>query len=255
MERKYCVYVHTNKVNGKRYVGITCQKPENRWKRGYSSNEHFSNSIKKYGWGGFEHQVIATGLSRESACTIERILIKEWECQNPERGYNIANGGTGLTSVSESTKRKMSEITHKFYAEHPDARTAKMRAINQYTSDGLFVKRWDCAKLAEQEGGFNAQNISMACRNMGRVRRHLGFIWRYADEDNSTVSPYVNKHERAIAQFDTDGTLMEKWARISDAADKLGIDRSSISKACRGKIKTAGGYIWRYSNELQNKAI
>lgn len=45
------VYCHINKINGKRYFGITYQKPKDRWKNGthYEHNKHFSNSIKKYG--------------------------------------------------------------------------------------------------------------------------------------------------------------------------------------------------------------
>ena len=55
----YCVYCNMNKVNGKRYVGITCRIPEQRWQggAGYSRNKHFHAAIKKYGLDSFDHIV------------------------------------------------------------------------------------------------------------------------------------------------------------------------------------------------------
>ena len=41
--RLYCVYMHTNKLNNKKYIGITCRSVEVRWNsgKGYKLNRHF----------------------------------------------------------------------------------------------------------------------------------------------------------------------------------------------------------------------
>ncbi len=55
-------------------------------------------------------------------------------------------------------------------------------------------------------------------------------------------SPNVRK----VAQYSKYGKLIAKYETIADAARATGLDGSSISKACRGKLKTNGGYTWRY---------
>jgi len=92
----YCVYIHTNKINGKKYVGQTCQKPEKRWNngQGYKQNSYFYRAIKKYGWDGFDHEIVAQGLTKDEANNFERVLIKELNSINPKEGYNLQDGGS-----------------------------------------------------------------------------------------------------------------------------------------------------------------
>ena len=63
----WCVYKHTNKTNGKVYIGKTCRKPEYRWNegKGYIYQRHFWNAINKYGWDNFEHEILIKDLDAE----------------------------------------------------------------------------------------------------------------------------------------------------------------------------------------------
>ena len=70
-ERNYCVYAHTNLINGKMYIGISGDDPRKRWVRGYKGSTRFYNAIQKYGWDNFDHVILVDELTKEEACEIE----------------------------------------------------------------------------------------------------------------------------------------------------------------------------------------
>ena len=53
---------------------------------------------------------------------------------------------------------------------------------------------------------------------------------------------------RAVKQFSLDGKEIAVFDKMEDAAKKTGTNYGSIANCCRGKIKTANGFIWRYEN-------
>ena len=113
VDRTFIVYCHTNKVNSKKYIGITCQEPEVRW--GYMGNNYkqsqpyFAKAIKKYGWDGFTHEILFDGLTAQEANDKEIDLIAFYHTYigDPEcRGYNLTRGGFGgVKYLTEEDRR------------------------------------------------------------------------------------------------------------------------------------------------------
>lgn len=190
--KKYCVYIHTNKNNGKKYVGQTCMKPENRWQNGmrYSHSPHFFSAIKKYGWDNFEHEIIKDNLTKEEADKLEIYLIDKLKTRNRDYGYNISEGGgSGYSGIkmSEEQKRKISESESgklvsletrtKISSSIKLGKHPRATKINQYTKDGKFVRTWDCISNAANFVGIDKSGIGKCCR--GEQKSAGGYIWRY----------------------------------------------------------------------------
>lgn len=117
-DRQYCVYIHTNKINNKKYIGITCRPPEIRWNhgRGYLTNKHFWRVIEKDGWDNFSHDIIATELDKQAAYQLEIELIQFHKTTDSRFGYNHSCGGEGgaryLLEADKNIARKQTYKKH-----------------------------------------------------------------------------------------------------------------------------------------------
>jgi group I intron endonuclease len=118
-EKKWCVYMHTS-PSGKRYVGITSQKPESRWGPGGSGylcknangtyrQPAMAKAILKYpNWDEWKHEILLTQETKKHAGQEEKRLIALYNCCDRRYGYNISPGGEGAP-LSEESKKKISE--------------------------------------------------------------------------------------------------------------------------------------------------
>lgn len=108
----YWVYIHTNKVTGKKYVGQTTQdNPAARWGKegsGYGVRTKIYKAIKSYGWDNFSHEIISCS-SLDEMNQKERALIAYYNTTDDRFGYNIELGGNGKGKHSEETRKKLSK--------------------------------------------------------------------------------------------------------------------------------------------------
>lgn len=91
------VYQITNKINSKKYIGIT-NNIQRRWgnEKSYPTNpskrQVIQEAIHKYGAKNFDFKILERGLSIEEAVEQETKLIKELNTLVPN-GYNVHPGG------------------------------------------------------------------------------------------------------------------------------------------------------------------
>lgn len=221
MSKSYCVYKHTNNITNRVYIGITSQNPLKRWDNGngYKQCSLFYNAILKYGWDNFKHEILFDNLSKEEAETKEVELIAFYKSNQRKCGYNLAKGGncTGKEQLTEEHKKKISE---------------KMR--------GRKLTDEHKKHLSEK---FKGRKMSIEARQKMRAY-HLG---RTITEDNK--NKLIKSRSKSVYQI-KDNQIIKQWDNISLAQQTLGISGNHISECCKGKRKSAGGFVWRYANEM-----
>ena len=207
----YSVYIHENKTNGKRYVGLTSRKPEYRWNQGlaYRSNQHFTDAIKKYGWDGFIHTVVKDGLTKEEACELERELIDKYKTTDREFGYNKSIGGEcptlGIVPTPESNEKRRRAMTGRAC---PENRKIAISKAKRGRPNGLTGRHGrDCMKsgiviqidensgkeVARYFGYYEMNRITGFAQTpvkevvSGKRKRAYGYLWKYEKRKKDVV--------------------------------------------------------------------
>lgn len=110
-KQDYKVYVHQRASDGEIfYVGKGRRWRENQ-KR--NRNQHWHNIVNKH---GLSVVVVASHLTNEEACTLERVLIKELSKTNDLVNYTLGGDGSEGYVHSEEIKAKIKG--RKFSEEH-----------------------------------------------------------------------------------------------------------------------------------------
>lgn len=106
------IYLITNTVTGKVYVGQTVKTPEKRWfdhcyKTETGSTAYFHNAIRKYTPAAFTVEVLDMASSRLELNFAECLYIALFKSKGREYGYNSTGGGEFFDPTPE-IRQKMS---------------------------------------------------------------------------------------------------------------------------------------------------
>lgn len=284
MADNYCVYIHTS-PDGKKYVGITKQNTEKRWRRGlgYRRNKHFFCAILMYGWENFEHEVYAENLTQENAEELEQFLIAKHRSKDRRYGYNHTDGGDGTQGcfpsaearakmsqsrmgeknylfgkhLSEDTKSKMSEWRKEYCKDQKIIQMMRdvspnKKQVYQYSIDGELVRVWDSRHQAENEFIQNKKSLAIGKCCQGDCLSAYGFVWSYTQLQTVRVP----QKSRKVFQYNADATeLICEWENLDVAAKTFREGKNSdvIRQCISGHRPIAYGYYWSYVPQLRGE--
>ena len=246
--KKYKVYVHINKINEKKYIGITSQEPKVRWANGsgYKGCTAFYNAIQKYGWDEFDHKILFKDLTLDEACEKEIELIEKYQTTNKKYGYNISKGGKGI-----HIEYRWDEWKNNISKSHIGSLNPSARKIVLIDNEFNLIKTYECMKYASEELNVNITNIQYVCDK--KSTNTGGYIFMYYEdyernkEDLIGKKIVINPYRKKVNQLTLDGVLINTYSSIREAERITGINHHNITSALRGKSKTSGGYIWEYA--------
>lgn len=200
--KAYCVYMHINLINGKKYIGITCQKPSERWGtqgQKYYDSPLFYKAIQKYGWDNFEHIILYVDMTQEEAAQKEKELIAFYHSNEEQYGYNLTNGGEKHYIFTDEVRQKIRE--QKLGTKNPmygKPRTEEQKQHQRELMSGgknpaakkvycpelgmTFACCRDAAEFLGKDRVQGGKNISR-CAKENREKAY-NYHWIYLEEEN-----------------------------------------------------------------------
>ena len=226
------VYKHTT-PSGKVYIGITSQPLVKRWKngKGYEGCTAFFRAVKKYGWNNIQHEVIASGLSKEAACAMEQRLIKETGSNRADRGYNLTGGGEHY-EPNDEWKEKLSRSLRAYYKAHPEAR-------QKIASEQLGRK----ASAETKTRMSAARSAYIDAHPEAREQCRANFKGKKRTAEN--VEKLRRANEKPVRCNETGAAFRS----INEAAAHLKVGRTAICNQIAGRSRTCGGFTFSFIEE------
>lgn len=93
------VYLITNTINNKKYIGITTRNISDRFKEHCKANSYIGRAIRKYGENNFSIEVLDIAHSKEELFDLEVKYISNYNSYRD--GYNQTIGGDGASLVED----------------------------------------------------------------------------------------------------------------------------------------------------------
>ncbi len=182
------VYILTNMVNGKHYVGWTTKTLDKRWRRHVSDSNapsrkrhchHLNAAIRKYGPAAFMRHILCRPDTEARAKNLERVFIYALRSNDPKIGYNLTGGGEGYLGLVVTPEHRAAISAANLGRKHTPEERARMSAANKGRKLSLETRLKRSLAQTGKPGRKGAHfsieaRARMSASKLGRPHPHVG---------------------------------------------------------------------------------
>lgn len=249
----YLVYKHTDPT-GKVYIGITQNHPQTRWNEGggYEKQAKFYRAIQKYGWINFKHEIVAAGLTEESAKELENQLILANKSYDEKYGYNTRFIKLEIENTVDVPKEKVKKQAkkEKVIKKNPKKRKSSIEISKELIKlyhikfvDGIIYYKEKDILVSDKENNMIhrvlLRDYNIPLKQHSEIIKQIGFL-------SLTEKKSLTSDE--LRQICIDDDSVETWIRNASIQDSDVISLPTtqlyelyLKWSSQNKIKTAKG--------------
>lgn len=258
------IYVTTNLINGKMYVGQKkVSKKDSHWKTYLGSGTALKNSIKKYGKENFDRKIIDIAFNKNELNWLEYFYTKRFDCVDRDIWYNIIYGGKGGGGMkgkkfTEEHKKKLSESKKgdknpNYGKKYTEEELEKLSKRMSGENNPMYGKTLD---LSPNYGRKHTEETKQKMREAALGEKNHNYGKPVSEKQKEKYKKYLELHgnpnNKQVLQYSLDGDFIKKYDSAKQAYEETHINHSHICGCCRGDLNSAGGYQWRYCDKNDN---
>lgn len=258
------VYLTTNLLNGKQYVGQHLSDGFDKYYKG--SGIAITHAINKYGWDNFNCEVICWCSTQTQLNEAEDNYIKLLGTMFP-KGYNLKGGGSH-GRYSKEAKEKMSKAQKKYFSKEENRKKASELQKKRYLNPDERRKLSEAHKGKHHTKETRQKNLEITKKyyeSDENRKKHSETMKKYykseearkkisktlkkyyeSEETREKNSKAHKKYAKAVLQYTKDGEFVKEWFSINEVGRVLCFDIGHISRCCNGNRKSYKGFIWKY---------
>ena len=220
------IYKTTNLINGKIYIGKKSNMK--RFNSYFGSGIVIKHAIKKYGIKNFSKEILQECSSFEELNDAEKHWIKHYNSIDPVIGYNRSYGGDGFSGITKETIEKIRQ-------KHLGSKRSKET----------------CLKISESRKGMRFSEEHLKNLSIVRRKRVITEETRKKTSNSWTdkmKEKQANRYKKIIICLETG----IEYSCAGEAAEKMGLSRSSIYHNLHGRNKSVKKYTFKFKEEKRS---
>ena len=126
-------------------------------------------------------------------------------------------------------------------------------------NEALKYEAFLIAMLDSANNGYNTSSFNAHyCKHSEETKKKM------SEAKSGENNPWYGKHlteetkkkirennpSKSVIQFSKDGELIAEYPSLHEAERQTGCNQGNICSCCKGKLKSCGGYIWKYKEGI-----